>query len=118
MKRPFNPKMSSLTGKRAFNPKMSSLYVKRAFNPNLSSLYEARKQRSSSEKPNRFNGPINLENVESLLSEILEDLDVILDEWKSKPQRISENSLTGLPLETYNAMNQDSSWLKEALSKL
>ena len=83
----------------------------------MSRVYEPRKQRMSSEILKRSNdAPINLSNVEVLLSGIMDDLDTILDEWKDEPSRMRGNSLSSVSSGTHENLKHDAEWLREALS--
>lgn len=81
----------------------------------MSRVYETKRQRMSSEFPKRSDDPINLSNVEVLLSGIMEDLDTILDEWKDDPPRSPSNRLPSVSSGTHRALNNDAEWLREAL---
>lgn len=87
--------------------------VKRPYNPKMSRLFETK--RMSSEFRKRSDAPINLSNVEELLSGIMVDLDTILDDWKEDPPRIRSNSLSSISSGTHEALKNDAEWLREAL---
>merc|ERR1711963_205730 len=96
---------------------MVECYLKRAFNPKLSHVYDARNQRMPQTASKRASdAPINLSNVETLLSGIMDDLDTILEEWEGNPPRSVGNRLSGVSSGSHDALKHDTEWLRAALS--
>lgn len=61
--------------------------------------------------------PINLSNVETLLSGIMDDLDTILEEWEGNPPRNVGNHLSSVTSGSHDALKHDTEWLRAALNK-
>ena len=60
--------------------------VKRAYNPQMSRVFETRRHRGPSEilKHSSY-VPVEMEDVESYLDGIMEDIDTILRKWRNHP---------------------------------
>lgn len=58
-----------------------------------------------------------MQNAAVLLDDIMEDLDVILHNWKNQNPQSNGNQLAALSQETGDLLRDDSAWLKEVLGK-
>jgi len=93
-------------------------YAKRAFNPKLSQIYEVKRQRVPFDALKRSSdAPINLSNVETLLTGIMDDLDTILEEWDENPPMSARNRLASVSSGTQEALKHGTAWLRAALNK-
>ena len=60
---------------------------------------------------------MSMQNAEELLTDIMEDLDFILEDWKNEKHQGYENPLATISQGTSALSRDDSAWFKEVLGK-